>query len=131
MVSMKSWTLPKSRRNEPPHYSKAQVATVLEQVATLLKLTDANPFRIRAYENGSRTIASLEQDLWELSKSGKMTEVKGIGKGIASLIGEALGDGTWGDLQKLYDDTPAGMIEMLAIPGLGPKRIKQLQGFIN
>ncbi|HIA24994.1 MAG: hypothetical protein CXX81_03690 [Methanobacteriota archaeon] len=126
MVSMKSWTLPKSRRDEPPHYSKAQVATVLEQVATLLKLTDANPFRIRAYENGSRTIASLEQDLWELSTSGKMTEVKGIGKGIASLIGEALGDGTWGDLQKLYDDTPAGMIEMLAIPGLGPKRIKQL-----
>ncbi|MBT4059135.1 MAG: DNA polymerase/3'-5' exonuclease PolX [Euryarchaeota archaeon] len=126
MVSIKAWVLPKSRREQAPHFSKAQIATVLEQVATLLKLKDANPFRIRAYENGSRTIASLEQDLWELSQSGTMTDVKGIGKGIASLIGEALGEGTWGDLQKLYDDTPQGMIEMLAIPGLGPKRIKQL-----
>ena len=126
MVSIKAWALPKSRRNKPPHFSKSQVATVLEQVATLLKLKDANPFRIRAYENGSRTIASLDQDLWELSESGEITGVKGIGKGIAALIGESLGEGTWGDLQSLYDETPAGMIEMLAIPGLGPKRIKQL-----
>lgn len=126
MVSMKSWTLPTSRRDSPPHFSKAQIATVLEQVATLLKLKDANPFRIRAYENGSRTIASLEQDLWELSQSGEMTKVKGIGKGISSLIGEALGEGTWGDLATLYESTPQGMIVMLGVPGLGPKRIKQL-----
>ncbi len=126
MVSIKAWALPKSRRDKPPHFSKSQVATVLEQVATLLKLKDANPFRIRAYENGSRTIASLEQDLWELSESGDITGVKGIGKGIAALIAESLGEGTWGDLQSLYDETPPGMIEMLAIPGLGPKRIKQL-----
>ncbi|MBC8437832.1 MAG: hypothetical protein H8D82_01020 [Euryarchaeota archaeon] len=123
---MKSWTLPSTRRESPPYFSKAQVATVLEQVAILLKLKDANPFRIRAYENGSRTIASLEQDLWELSQSGEMTKVKGIGKGIAALIGEALGEGTWGDLSSLYENTPQGMIEMLAVPGLGPKRIKQL-----
>ncbi len=126
MVSMKSWTLPKSRRGSPPHFSKAQVATVLEQVATLLKLKDANPFRIRAYENGSRTIAALEADLWELSESGEMTKVKGIGKGIASLIAEALGEGSWGELATLYDSTPQGMIEMLSVPGLGPKRIRQL-----
>ncbi len=131
MVSIKSWVLPKSRRDEAPHFSKAQIATVLEQVATLLKLKDANPFRIRAYENGSRTIASLETDLWELNLSGKLTEVKGIGKGISALISEALGEGTWGDLQSLYDSTPEGMIEMLAIPGLGPKRIKQLHDELN
>jgi len=126
MVSIKAWALPISRREEAPHYSKAQIATVLEQVATLLKLKDANPFRIRAYENGSRIIASLDDDLWGLSQSGSITEVKGIGKGIAALISESLGEGTWGDLQSLYDETPPGMIEMLAIPGLGPKRIKQL-----
>ena len=108
MVSIKAWALPKSRRDKPPHFSKSQVATVLEQVATLLKLKDANPFRIRAYENGSRTIASLEQDLWGLSESGDITGVKGIGKGIAALIAESLGEGTWGDLQSLYDETPLG-----------------------
>ena len=123
---MNQWMLPRSRRQEPPYFSKAQVANILEQVATLLMLKDANPFRIRAYQNGSRTLASLEDDLWDLTQAGRLTEVKGIGKGIAGLIAEALGEGTWGDLSELYESTPDGLIEMLSIPGLGPKRIKQM-----
>ncbi len=126
MATVKGWALPKSRRSEPPHFSKSQIATVLEQVATLLLLKGANPFRVRAYQNASRTLASLEEDLWGLVSEGTLTEVKGIGKGIAGLLTEALTDGTWGDLGKLYDETPPGIIEMLGIPGLGPKRIKAM-----
>ena len=60
-----------------------------------------------------------------MTSEGKLTDVKGIGKGIAGLITEALTEGTWGDIGQLYTSVPAGLIAMLAIPGLGPKRIKQ------
>ena len=98
---------------------------VLEQVGVLLELKGANPFRVRSYQNASRTLGGLEDDLWTVTSEGKLTDVKGIGKGIAGLITEALTEGTWGDIGQLYSSVPAGLIAMLAIPGLGPKRIKQ------
>ena len=98
---------------------------VLEQVGVLLELKGANPFRVRSYQNASRTLGGLEDDLWTVTSKGKLTDVKGIGKGIAGLITEALTEGTWGDIGQLYSSVPAGLIAMLAIPGLGPKRIKQ------
>ena len=98
---------------------------VLEQVGVLLELKGANPFRVRSYQNASRTLGGLEEDLWEVTSEGRLTNVKGIGKGIAGLITEALTEGRWGDIGELYTSVPPGLIEMLAIPGLGPKRIKQ------
>ena len=98
---------------------------VLEQVGVLLELKGANPFRVRSYQNASRTLGGLEEDLWAVTSEGRLTEVKGIGKGIAGLITEALTEGTWGEIGELYTSVPSGLIEMLAIPGLGPKRIKQ------
>ena len=98
---------------------------VLEQVGVLLELKGANPFRVRSYQNASRPLGGLEEDLWTVTSEGRLTDVKGIGKGIAGLIAEALTKGTWGDIGQLYTSVPAGLIQMLAIPGLGPKRIKQ------
>lgn len=125
MVSVASWSLPRPRRNGPPYYSKSNVVMVLEQVGVLLELKGANPFRVRSYQNASRTLGGLEEDLWTVTSEGRLTEVKGIGKGIAGLITEALTEGTWGEIGELYTSVPSGLIEMLAIPGLGPKRIKQ------
>ena len=98
---------------------------VLEQVGVLLELKGANPFRVRSYQNASRTLGGLEEDIWSVTSDGRLTDVKGIGKGIAGLITEALTEGTWGDIGELYTSVPSGLIQMLAIPGLGPKRIKQ------
>ena len=125
MVSVASWSLPRPRRNGPPYYSKSNVVMVLEQVGVLLELKGANPFRVRSYQNASRTLGGLEEDLWDVTSEGRLTDVKGIGKGIAGLITEALTEGTWGEIGELYTSVPSGLIEMLAIPGLGPKRIKQ------
>ena len=125
MVNVASWGLPLPRRNGPPYYSKSNVVMVLEQVGVLLELKGANPFRVRSYQNASRTLGGLEEDLWTVTSEGRLTDVKGIGKGIAGLITEALTEGTWGDIGNLYTSIPGGLIEMLAIPGLGPKRIKQ------
>ena len=125
MVSVASWSLPRPRRNGPPYYTKSNVVMVLEQVGVLLELKGANPFRVRSYQNASRTLGGLEEDLWTVTSEGRLTDVKGIGKGIAGLITEALTEGTWGEIGELYTSVPSGLIEMLAIPGLGPKRIKQ------
>ena len=98
---------------------------MLEQISTLLMLDGANAFRVRAYTNASRAIQSLEQDLAGLAGNGEIFGVKGIGKGIGGLVTEAVMQGSWGDLEKLYEKIPDGLIQMLQIPGLGPKRIKQ------
>ncbi len=125
MVKSGVWSLPKKRGTGPPWFSRSQVSSVLHQVGVLLELKGANPFRVRSYQNASRVISGLSDDLGELVATGLLFELKGIGKGIGGAITEAVEQGEWADdWHELHDSTPAGLIEMLAIPGLGPKRIK-------
>ncbi len=122
-----SWKLPKPRPNGPPYFSRNQISVALHQMAVLLELDGANIFRTRSYQNGSRIIGSLSQDLGELVASGEIFELKGIGKGLGSAISQAVGEGNWPeDWINLHEDTPNGLIEMLGIPGVGPKKIKML-----
>ena len=122
-----SWKLPKARMSGPPYFSRNQISTALHQMAVLLELSGANMFRTRSYQNGSRLIGSLSQDLGELVASGELFELKGIGKGLGSAISQAVGEGKWpDDWADLHENTPAGLIEMLGIPGVGPKKIKVL-----
>ena len=96
-------------------------------MAVLLELSGANMFRTRSYQNASRLIGSLSQDLGELVASGDIYELKGIGKGLGSAISQAVGEGVWpDDWIELHENTPEGLIEMLGIPGVGPKKIKML-----
>ncbi len=84
-------------------------------------------FRTRSYQNASRLIGSLSQDLGELVASGDIYELKGIGKGLGSAISQAVGEGMWpDDWVDLHENTPEGLIQMLGIPGVGPKKIKML-----
>jgi len=120
-----AFVLPKARPSGPPYFSRNQVAQALHQVAVLLELNGANVFRVRSYQNASRMLGGLTQDLGELVASGELFELKGIGKGLGSALSQAIGEGRWpNDWISLHKDTPEGMIEMLGIPGLGPKRIK-------
>ena len=96
-------------------------------MAVLLELSGANMFRTRSYQNGSRLIGSLSQDLGELVASGEIFDLKGIGKGLGTAITQAVAEGEWPtDWAELHENTPAGLIEMLGIPGVGPKKIKML-----
>jgi len=120
-----SFALPKPRPNGPPFFSRNQVANVLHQVAVLLELQGANVFRVRSYQNASRMLGSLTEDLGELVASGEIFNMKGIGKGLGSALTQAISEGHWpDDWVDLHTSTPPGLIEMLGIPGLGPKRIK-------
>ena len=108
MAGGKRWNLPKARERGPPFATKSQIVTVLEQVAVLLELDGANRFRVISYQNASRTLASLEESLLEVVMEGRLTEIKGIGKGIGGLITEAVLEGTWGGLSELYDKIQIG-----------------------
>ena len=120
-----SFALPKPRPKGPPYFSRNQVANVLHQVAVLLELQGANVFRVRSYQNASRMLGSLTEDLGELVATGEIFDMKGIGKGLGSALTQAVAEGQWpDDWVNLHTFTPPGLIEMLGIPGLGPKRIK-------
>ena len=126
MVNVSAWSLPKTKRIVSPYITKSQLATVLEQAAILLELDGANRFRVIAYQNASRALSSLEEDLLKVVIDKRITDIKGIGKGIGGLIEEAVLEGTWGGLYDLYGRVPPGLVEMIGIPGLGPKRARQL-----
>ena len=122
-----SYRLPKPRKSGPPYFSRNQISSALHQMAVLLELSGANMFRTRSYQNASRLIGSLSQDLGELVASKEIFNLKGIGKGLGSAISQAVGEGHWPeDWVNLHENTPQGLIEMLGIPGVGPKKIKML-----
>ena len=87
-----SFALPKPRPNGPPFFSRNQVANVLHQVAVLLELQGANVFRVRSYQNASRMLGSLTEDLGELVASGEIFNMKGIGKGLGSALTQAISE---------------------------------------
>ena len=101
-----------------------EVAALLKEMAVLLELQGENPFKVRAYENASRIIEGLSGDLEEMVKTGEIMKIKGIGSGIAEKIKILMETGHLPEYEELKQKTPAGLIEMLKIPGMGPKKIK-------
>ena len=105
----------------------ADIADIFNQIADLLEIESANPFRIRAYRNAARLLQGMGQETSAYLKQGKdLTELPGIGKDLAAKIQEILDTGTCQALEKLRKQTPAGLTDLLHIPGLGPKRVHAL-----
>jgi len=105
---------------------KKHVAHILEEIGTLLDLRGENSFKCRAYHNAARTIESLGEDLEQLVRSGELTNVKGIGKGIGDKITELVTTGRMEYHEELKRSLPPGLPDMLRIQGLGPKKVKVL-----
>lgn len=102
---------------------KERVAEILVEIGTLLELKGENPFKTRAYLNGARIIEGLNEPLKKLVEEERLSELKGIGDALQQKITELV---TTGKL-KYHDDlkasVPPGLVAMLDIPGLGPKKI--------
>jgi len=116
-----------SARNTPPPpraLTKADVARALDEVSAMLEITGSNPFRIRAFFNGARAIEDLSGDLNEMVASGALLEVRGIGKSLFNDVKSMLETGTFEEYEKLRTQVPAGVLEMLRISGMGPKKVK-------
>src|SRR2546425_330681 len=104
----------------------AEIARLLSDVADLLEISAGNPFKVRAYRNAARTVADHPDPIAELVSGGDfdITELPGIGGGIAKEITALVATGTLPQRQQLVATLPSGLLELLRIPGLGPKRVK-------
>jgi DNA polymerase (family 10) len=104
-----------------------EVAQVFEEVADLLDLQGANPFRIRAYRNAARTIRDLSEPLSESAgQPRKLEQLDGIGKDLAEKIATILKTSDLPLRQELRGQVPAGLRDLLKLPGMGPKRAQTL-----
>jgi len=106
---------------------KNQVANLLDELASLLELKEGtNPFEVRAYQNATRAVNALDGDIEQLTREGKLKGVPGLGPTIISRIEEAVETGHIALYDELVKTTPPIKLEMLRIPGVGPKKINAI-----
>jgi DNA polymerase (family X) len=105
----------------------ADIATVFSEIADLLEIEQANPFRIRAYRNAARIVGELGRDVRAmLARGEELTELPGIGDDLAAKMREIVETGKCRALDKLRAELPPAIGELLHVPGLGPKRVRNL-----
>ncbi len=105
---------------------KHKIAEVLEEIAVLLELQGANPFRIRAYRNAARSLLNTDRNLKDLIQEKKLTDLEGIGKDLAEKIALLATKKRIPFYEKLKKSIPQGILKLIQIPGLGPKKVKML-----
>jgi len=112
--------------------SNAEIAASFDRIADLLEIQGDNPFRIRAYRNAARTIEGLSQSLAEMVEQGAELEaLPGIGKDLAAKIREIVTTGGLRKLRELEAAVSPGLVDLLKVPGLGPKRLKALRDYLK
>jgi DNA polymerase (family 10) len=107
------------------------VGSILREVALLLELKGENPFKVRAYSNAARSIETLEEEIGGMIHEGRLRDIDGVGATLAQQITELVETGTLQLLEELKKTIPAGHLEMLKVPGLGPKKIKALSDTLH
>ena len=105
---------------------KDQVAEILVEIAKLLELKGENPFKSRAYLNAARTLESVPETLEKLVAEGRLGEIKGVGEALQKKVTELVTTGRLGYYEDLKASIPAGLVAMLELTGLGPKKIQAL-----
>ncbi len=106
---------------------KNQLASLLDEVATLLELKEgSNPFEVRAYQNAARSVSALDGDIEQLVREGKLKGVPGLGSTIIKRIEEVIDTGHMALYDELVATTPAIKLEMLRIQGVGPKKVNAI-----
>lgn len=109
-----------------PRLTNRDVAAILAGVAARLQILDANRFRIIAFQNAAESIRSLPQDINALDAAGELTSIPGVGKGIAEAIHNLLTTGSDPEFDALFAQVPQGVVEMMQVPEMGPKKARRL-----
>jgi len=103
------------------------VARILDEVADLLEIQGANPFRVRAYRGAVRTVEGLTRPLSQMVDEGEdLTELPGIGKQVDAHIRELLQTGELTVLDEITREVPRTLVELVRLDGVGPKKAKKL-----
>jgi DNA polymerase (family X) len=104
----------------------SEIAERFQEMASLLEIKGDNPFKVRAYQKAAQNIESLTEELSEIEKRGDLEKIPGIGKDLAQKISEMIHSERLGALEDLKKEVPDALLELVAIPGLGPKKAKLL-----
>lgn len=110
-----------------------EIAATFEQIADLLEFKNSNPFRIRAYRTAVRKVGDLPESLSTIVERGepKLTDLDGIGKDLAEKIVTLIESGSLPMLDELKAEIPEGVLDLLRIPGLGPKKAAVLHNELD
>jgi DNA polymerase (family 10) len=103
-----------------------EVAAAFDEMAELLSIRGENPFRVRAYQRAAQVVRTLPRPLTELQGIKALDELPGIGADLAGKIDELLRTRQLRALEQLRRQVPAGLVELLRLPGLGPVRVRAL-----
>jgi DNA polymerase (family 10) len=106
-----------------PTMTNQQLANIFRTIADLMEIKGENIYKILAYRKAADSLSNLGQDVNEIWKQGKLTEVDGVGKAIAEKIDELLTTGHLEFLEKLEAEVPPSLAELLKVPDLGPKKV--------
>ncbi len=111
-------------KQESRNMKNEEIAGLFLEIKRLLELKGENQFKIRSYDRAANTIVSLAEDIKRVAERGELLNIPGIGKGISGKITEYVKTGKINYLEELRKEIPAGIVQMLKIPGLGPKKIR-------
>lgn len=106
--------------------NKERVSEILLEIGVLLELKGENPFKTRAYANAARALEQLPEALDKVVSENRLGEIKGIGAALQQKITELVTTGKLGYYDELKASLPAGLLELLEIQGVGPKKVKAL-----
>jgi DNA polymerase (family 10) len=106
--------------------TKEEVAAILDEVATLLEVKGENTFKCNAYRNGGRAVQNLSGDIEAIVRDGQLVGRMGIGDSLRQSITTLVTTGTLPLYEELKASVPAGVVQMLRLPGMGPKKVKAL-----
>jgi len=99
----------------------AEIAGIFDRMADILEVLNENPFRVRSYRKASEVVGDQAEDIAALAQSGRLGELPGIGTAFVEKITEFLAEGKVTAYEELKAKVPEGVVEMLRVPGLGPK----------
>src|SRR5512146_3367808 len=102
-----------------------EIARIFAEMADILEIKGDNPFKIRAYRRAALNLEGLARNIDELSRE-ELLAIPGIGEELAAKIEEYVQTGSMHAHEKLKEEVPPGILELLAVPGLGPRTAKLL-----
>ena len=108
-----------------------EVAGFFKRMADMLEIKGENPFRIRAYQRAAQNIENLAEDIALIAERKGLDKLPGIGKDLAQKITEILATGSLKKYEEIKQEVPEGLMELITIPGLGPRTAKTLYDELN
>lgn len=103
-----------------------EVARVLRQIADILQIKDDNPFKVKAYRKAADAIYHFDEDINVLQQTGRINEIPGVGRAVQEKVEELLQTGALAYHERLLQEVPVGVLNMLRLPGLGPRTVRTI-----